>query len=328
MPEPRSSQISTPPSSPPPATRDEEPADAPTTNEPADAPTTNEPADAATTNTTANTTTTTTTTVDREHEDENKGVGGLSLTQMIGGAVAAAVSAVAASFLGVAGTVGGAAVGSIVYTLAATIFSKSVDSAAKVSRTVVKKAVAAQSQAYPPVSGSGATATPTSAATGTEHGEQVVEYTTKSGKPSQPTDSIWSRIPWDRIRWRPVALVAGLIFVAGMAVISITELALGHPLGNSSEKGTTVTNLGGNSSSRSTPAPSTSTSSTGTPTTTATPSQATSPATNGGVGGSSSSSTTAGTTGTGTSTAPQTTAPGGATAPSSAPQQVPPPANP
>jgi hypothetical protein len=249
-------------------------------------------------------TTTTTTTVDRERRE----VGGLSLTQVAGGAVAAAVSAVAASFFGVGGTVGGAALGSVVYTLAATIFSRSVNHAAKVSRTlVIRRAVA---PARP--DGAAPTSAVPAVAAGEEPAEKVVEYTTRSGKPPRPADSIWNRI-----RWKPLTLVAGLVFVAAMAVISITELALGHPLGNSKASGTTVGDLGGFSSGRS---------NTSTPAPTARPTASTVPTPTGtvGVGASPSATPSTGTPTTppsGTQTSPglQTTAPGGSATTSSAP---------
>jgi hypothetical protein len=236
-------------------------------------------------------TTTTTTTV--EHDHDKHGIGGMSLTQVAAGAVAAAASAVAASFLGVAGTVLGAAVGSVIYTLAATIFSKSVDSAAKVSRTlVIRRATAPESPGGAPAS-----AVPDSAA-GEEPGEKVVEYTTRSGKPPQPAESIWNRI-----RWKPLALVAGFVFVAAMAVITVTELALGHPLGDPKGSGVTVIDVG-----RSSPQPTPTESRTATPTGSATPTST------GGVGASP-SATPGGsaptTTPSGTSPGLQTTAPGG-----------------
>src|SRR3954451_4915281 len=68
---------------------------------------------------------------------EEKPAGGLSLTQICGGARAAVAAAVAASFLGVAGTLIGAGVGSVISTIAAALYSNSLNRAARVSRTLV-----------------------------------------------------------------------------------------------------------------------------------------------------------------------------------------------
>ena len=51
-----------------------------------------------------------------------------------------------------------------------------------------------------------------------------------------------------------VLLVAGGVFVVAMAVISVSELVLGHPIANAGESGTTLSNLGGSSSSSTSPA--------------------------------------------------------------------------
>ena len=55
---------------------------------------------------------------------------GLSVAQVLGGALAAATSALAASFLGVAGTLVGAVVGSVVATVGAAVYAHSLRKAA------------------------------------------------------------------------------------------------------------------------------------------------------------------------------------------------------
>jgi hypothetical protein len=175
-------------------------------------------------------TTTTTTTA------EQPPAAGLSLPQVGGGALAAVTAAVAASFLGVGGTLVGAAVGSVISTIAAVLYSNSLSRAARVSRTLVVRQTLAPAAPRPQP----------------EDGEPADE--------PQPQHPEWGSV-WRRIRWKPVLLVAAGVFVAAMAVISVSELALGHPIANAGESGTTLSNLGRSSSQPSkTPTP------TGTPT--------------------------------------------------------------
>src|SRR3954447_22047633 len=62
---------------------------------------------------------------------------GLSLTQIAGGALAAVTAAVAASYLGVAGTLIGAGLGSVVSSVAAPLYSTSLSRAARASKVLV-----------------------------------------------------------------------------------------------------------------------------------------------------------------------------------------------
>ena len=74
---------------------------------------------------------------------------GLSVPQVLGGALAAATSALAASFLGVAGTLVGAVVGSVVATIGAAIYSHSLRKAAtqlRVIRPAIRPVAALASQ--------------------------------------------------------------------------------------------------------------------------------------------------------------------------------------
>src|SRR3954469_9644094 len=86
--------------------------------------------DPGVTSSTRSTTTTTAVT-------ERPPAGGLSVTQVSGGALAAVTAAVGASYLGVAGTLIGAAVGSVISTVAAALYSNSLSRAARASRTLV-----------------------------------------------------------------------------------------------------------------------------------------------------------------------------------------------
>jgi hypothetical protein len=151
---------------------------------------------------------------------------GLSATQVAGGALAAVTATVAASYFGVAGTLVGAALGSVVSTIAAALYSTSLTRAARVSKVLVVR---------PAGSGTGpleASAQDPSAVPPVVPPEPLVE------------DTPW----WRRLAWKPVALVAGLLFVGTLAVVQVSELALGRPLSNPSGSGTTLTNIGGGGS--------------------------------------------------------------------------------
>jgi len=175
---------------------------------------------------------------------EEKPAGGLSLTQICGGALAAVTAAVAASFLGVAGTLIGAGVGSVISTIAAALYSNSLNRAARVSRTLVVGQTLAPAAPSP-----------------------QPEVADPPGEPAPEPHPVRDAM-WQRIRWKPVLLAAAGVFVAAMAVIQVSEALLGHPIANASVSGTTLSNLGGSSSSTSpTPTPTpTDTPSSGTPT--------------------------------------------------------------
>jgi hypothetical protein len=129
---------------------------------------------------------------------------GLSTAQVAGSALAAATSALAASFLGVAGTIIGACVGSIVATIASAIYSQSLRRAGR--RLRVLRPV--------PVSGAASR-----------------EPKVVTGPPR----------PGDRRRWQP-RVVLGVIVGAALALGAITgvEGLLGHPISDSSRGGTSL----------------------------------------------------------------------------------------
>jgi hypothetical protein len=182
--------------------------------------------------------------------EEKPAHGGLSLIQLSGGALAAVTAAVAASFFGVAGTLTGAAVGSVISTIAAALYSNSLSRAARVSRTLVVRQTLAPAAPRP-----------------------QPEVAEPPGEPRPEPHPVQDSV-WQRINWKPVLLVAAGLFVAAMAVISVSELVLGHPIANTSGSGTTLSNLGGSSSqntntptptSTDTPTPSSSATETPTP---------------------------------------------------------------
>ncbi|GAA3397616.1 hypothetical protein [Cryptosporangium minutisporangium] len=73
----------------------------------------------------------------KDEEEEKKGFLGVSAPQVMAGALAAATSAVAASYLGVAGTVLGAGLGSVIATVSTAVYQKSIQRSNKVLQRVV-----------------------------------------------------------------------------------------------------------------------------------------------------------------------------------------------
>jgi hypothetical protein len=218
---------------------------------------------------------------------------GLSVPQIAAGALAAVTAAVAASFLGVGGTLTGAAFGSVVSSVAAALYSTSLTRAARVSKVLVVR---------PAGSGTG----PLEASA---EDPAAVPPAVQRQPLAGPVATQW----WKRLRWGPVAAVAGLLFVAAMAVVSVSELALGHPLSNSTESGTTLTNLGGGGAA--TPSPSggaPGSSSTATPSPTSSGPEA-SPTPSASGPGETSPTSTPDASGTGTTTSSPTTGTGTAT---------------
>jgi hypothetical protein len=147
----------------------------------------------------------------------------LSLTKIIGGALAAVTTAVAVSFLGVTGTVTGAAFGSVVSSIAAALYAASFQTAGTRIRargTIVR----GRPEARDPDPDTD-TGEPDPRGTG------PVESTTPVTEP---------RRAMRRVPWKPAALLAGIVFVVALGFISATETFLGHQISDSSAAGTSV----------------------------------------------------------------------------------------
>jgi hypothetical protein len=202
----------------------------------------------------------------------------LSTAQIGAGAAASVTSALAASFFGVAGTLIGAAVGSVVSTVASAIYAHSLRRAADRARVTREVVIRRATGAIP-------AAVPTVPAARTA-GEPPV------APEPQPAGGGGQR-PWWRSRPVAAAGVALGAFLLAVGAITASELALGRSA--SGGNGTTVSRALSGSSGTSRPTPSAPTTATTSPT--ASP---TAPA-------SSSSAPSAGTT-TAPSTAPAPTA--------------------
>ena len=146
---------------------------------------------------------------------------GLSVPQVLGGALAAATSALAASFLGVAGTLVGAVVGSVVATIGAAVYAHSLRKAAtqlRVIRPAIRPVAALASQdslEADPVAGDG--------------NDQV------GVGPRLPLRTVPARR-----RWLRLSVGVGLGVVLALAGITAAELIIGHPVSGSTKSGTTI----------------------------------------------------------------------------------------
>jgi hypothetical protein len=192
-----------------------------------------------------------TTTVTSESEQEGKPALDLSFTKIAGGALAAVTTAVAASHLGVNGTLTGAAFGSVVSSVAAALYATSLKTAhtrIRATRTVVSSAGRGQEAggvgdptAMPPELTGRAVSLP---------GETMILPTheghagpSAGSVPLFPEHRSYEYRAKRRVAWKPMAAFAGLVFVSAMAVIFVTEVLIGHPISNSSESGTTVSRV-------------------------------------------------------------------------------------
>ena len=191
-------------------------------------------------------------TISIRSDDKKHRVLELSATQHVGGALAAATAAALGSRLGLAGTITGATVASILTALASAIYTVSL----RRGRDRVKAAVAGVR---------------------VRAGDSVIDTPRKTGQSVRVAGPREPRKPKRRIGRRPrlrvVLLGAGAIFVTALAGITGFELVAGHAL--SGGGATTVQQLGGEQSSTttkpSTTTPSTQPTATATSTVTATP---------------------------------------------------------
>jgi hypothetical protein len=177
----------------------------------------------------------------------------LSFTKIAGGALAAVTTAVAASFLGVNGTLTGAAFGSIVSSVAATLYAASLKTAhtrIRTTRTVVTgPGPAGSGGALDPQDPSGVPADLVGRSV-TLPGETMIQPTTEGqgalsagSVPPYPGHPAPRSRRERRIPWKSVAVLAGIVFLVAMAVIFVTEVLIGHPISNSQQSGTSVSNV-------------------------------------------------------------------------------------
>jgi hypothetical protein len=182
---------------------------------------------------------------------------GIDIPKTIAGALAAVCAAVIGSFLGVAGTLVGAAVASIIGSVGTEIYQRSLHKGAKKLHTLAAPAF---------VKAPAAIGTPAVAA---------------ASEKDSPSHTVPER-PRRQIRWGRVAMIAGALFVLAMGTLTVTELILGKSVastvGNGTGAKTTfggLLNPGSSSDTKPTPTPTPSP----TPSTAATEDPATQPTT-------------------------------------------------
>jgi len=183
---------------------------------------------------------------------------GINFPKVIAGTLAAVSAAVVGSFLGVAGTLIGAAVASIVGSVGTEIYERSLHRGAKKLQTLAPSFIKAPA----------AVGTPSVAAATEE---------------DRPSHTIPEPARTRQIRWGRAVMIAGALFVLAMGSITVAELLTGKSVesavGGSSSGGTTVGSiLSGDEKPTPTPstAPSTAPTEEGTTVTTA-PTDAVSP---------------------------------------------------
>jgi hypothetical protein len=149
---------------------------------------------------------------------------GIEISKVIAGTLAAITAAVIGSFLGVAGTLAGAAVASVVGSIGTEVYQRSLNKGAKRLSAIAPTFVKAP------------------AAVGTPE----VAAATEEEKPSHTV------APSRNIRWGHVALAATALFVLAIGTLSVFELVAGKSVastvGNSSSGKSTVGSVFGNDS--------------------------------------------------------------------------------
>ena len=227
---------------------------------------------------------------------------GINLPKIIAGTLAAVSAAVVGSFLGVAGTLAGAAVASLIGSVGTEIYERSLHRGAKKLQTLAPTFIKAP------------------AAVGTP----PVAAATEDDLPSHtlPSHTLPEGARKRQIRWGRVAMIASALFVLAMGSLTIFELVTGKSVastvGNSSGGGTTIGSIVHGGKSASTPAPTPSTTPTESPSV-STATQPTAPPTDATTAPTTDAPTTAPTTDAPT-TAPTTVVPTtGAPAPTTEP---------
>jgi hypothetical protein len=161
---------------------------------------------------------------------------GINIPKTIAAALAAVCAAVVGSYLGVAGTLVGAALASIVGTIGTEIYERSIKKGGQKLQTLTPAFIKAP------------------AAVGTP----PVAAATEEDSPSHTV------APSRQIRWRRVALLAGAVFVLAMGALTVVELfthkSVASMVGNDTKAPSTVAGLldPGTGSTTSTPRPSSS----------------------------------------------------------------------
>lgn len=173
----------------------------------------------------------------------------VNVVQVLGSALAAVSSAVLLSTVGVAGTLIGAAAGSVIATVGGAIYSYSLDVSKRRVAAAAQLAAAARLRRVE---------APTQRLA-TEELPEAEAPVEEPAAPGSPDEGSGWRAALANLNWKRVALVTLGVFLAAMAVIVAFELVAGRPVStftggtDSNRSGTT---LGGSSEPTTTPTPS------------------------------------------------------------------------
>ena len=200
-----------------------------------------------------------------EVEEDDKRVG-INWMQVIGAALAAVSSAVLLSTLGVAGTIIGAALGSVVASVGGAFYTRTLDAsrgqvaaqAAALKRVTLARArVDAAMRRGGNVSETGLR----SASRELSEAEEALDEAQHPERPgeghsAEPEEAAADPSTWaSRLPWKRIALIAAGVFVVAMVAISAFELVAGRAVseltgGSDSSKGSTVPGLAEGSGDR------------------------------------------------------------------------------
>jgi hypothetical protein len=155
---------------------------------------------------------------------------GIQISKVVAGTLAAVSAAVIGSYLGVAGTLAGAAIASIVGSVGTEIYQRSLDRGAKKIQTLAPTFVKAPAAIGTPE---------VAAATDEDSPSHTVPEELKEETPAASTG-----VPKREIRWSRVGLAAVALFLLAMVPLTVVEMASGRTLanivGSSAATGTTL----------------------------------------------------------------------------------------
>jgi hypothetical protein len=158
---------------------------------------------------------------------------GIDITKTLAGALAAVCAAVVGSFLGVAGTLVGAAVASIIGSLGTEIYQRSIDRGTKKLQTLAPTFIKVPAAVGTPA---------VEAATEEESPSHTVPVESSPGEATSAAAG-----PARQLRWSRIAMAAGVLFVLAIGSLTAVELLAGKSVasmvGHSTSGTTTVSSV-------------------------------------------------------------------------------------
>lgn len=182
-------------------------------------------------------------TIEQEEHPEKRGLE-IDWIRTAAGALAAVASAFLLSFLGAAGTIIGAALGSLIVTISSAVFAQGLSSSkrtlAKAQATAARKVGIAQAE----VSRAERADDSTAHDSHLEHADERLTEAQDDLDKARSTPSVGWRERLRTLPWKRVLLGAALLFVVAIGVITVFELAAGQTVssitGGSGDGGTTI----------------------------------------------------------------------------------------